>query len=332
MYKLHTKLTQTRTTQLPHDSRKTNKRVSFSTGVTPTTSVSRPQLKSNQIEDRVLLNNSQEKKQEVEDHRRNVKFSKNKTSVTACNDSLKAKISNVKFVCATCGKCVLNAKHDIYRRFILRKLNIPTMVFYFLFLFLTIVKQDSIFDLIALKLWSANTSGGSYSCRKGHAFVSFPRIVRQLCCSSLMSGFEKSFDTIFLVTDFDFEKSFLSIEDRVLLNNSQEKKQEVEDHRRNVKFSKNKTSVTACNDSLKAKISNVKFVCATCGKCVLNAKHDMCVLKSRNSMNSRTKMPMLVPVSSREPKRIVNQSVATLRRTVASESTNQKPRHTTRKL
>nr|GEW01891.1 retrovirus-related Pol polyprotein from transposon TNT 1-94 [Tanacetum cinerariifolium] len=123
------------------------------------------------------------------------------------------------------------------------------------------------------------------------------------------------------------------MEDKVLLNNSQGKKQEVEDHRRNVKFSKNKTSVTTCNDSLNAKTSNVNFVCATCEKCVLNGKHDMCVLKSRNGVNSRTKMPMAVPVSSRQPKRIVNQSVATpLRKTVALESTNQKPRHTNRKL
>nr|GEU84943.1 hypothetical protein [Tanacetum cinerariifolium] len=113
MYKLHTKPTQTRTSQLPNDSRKTNKRVSFSTGVIPTTSVSRPQLKSNPMEDRVILNNSQGKKQDVEDHRRNVKFSKNKKSVTACNDCLNAKTLNVNFVCATCDKCVLNEKHDM---------------------------------------------------------------------------------------------------------------------------------------------------------------------------------------------------------------------------
>nr|GEV37876.1 hypothetical protein [Tanacetum cinerariifolium] len=62
MYKLHTTPTQTRTTQLPHDFRKTNKRVSFSTRVIPATSFSRPQLKSNQIEDRFMLNNSQGKK------------------------------------------------------------------------------------------------------------------------------------------------------------------------------------------------------------------------------------------------------------------------------
>nr|GEX53363.1 retrovirus-related Pol polyprotein from transposon TNT 1-94 [Tanacetum cinerariifolium] len=120
---------------------------------------------------------------------------------------------------------------------------------------------------------------------------------------------------------------------RVMLKNSQGKKQEVEDHRRNVKLSKNKTFVTACNDSLNAKTLNVNFVCATCGKCVLNEKHDMCVLKSHNGVNSRTKMPVAVPVSTRETKRTVNQSVEKpLRKTVASELTNQKPRNTLRKL
>ncbi|GJV99177.1 retrovirus-related pol polyprotein from transposon TNT 1-94 [Tanacetum coccineum] len=113
MYKLHTKPNQTRTPQLPHDIRKTNKRVSFSTRVIPTTSVSRPQLKSNRLEDRVMHNNSQEKKQQVEDHHRNFKFSNKKTSITACNDSLNAKTSNVNFVCVTCGKCVLNDNHDM---------------------------------------------------------------------------------------------------------------------------------------------------------------------------------------------------------------------------
>nr|GFB76689.1 integrase, catalytic region, zinc finger, CCHC-type, peptidase aspartic, catalytic [Tanacetum cinerariifolium] len=70
--------------------------------VIPTTSVSRPQLKSNPMGDRVMRNNSQGKKQEVEDQRRNVKLSKNKMSVTACNDSLNAKTLNVNSVHATC--------------------------------------------------------------------------------------------------------------------------------------------------------------------------------------------------------------------------------------
>nr|GEV73208.1 hypothetical protein [Tanacetum cinerariifolium] len=113
MYKLHIESNQARTSQLPQDSRKTNKRVSFSTGVIPTTSVSRPQLKSNPMGDSVLHNNSQGKKQDAEDHHRSVKVSKNKTFVTACNDSLNAKTLNVNFVCDTCAKCVLNEKHDM---------------------------------------------------------------------------------------------------------------------------------------------------------------------------------------------------------------------------
>ncbi|GKE16739.1 hypothetical protein Tco_1424316, partial [Tanacetum coccineum] len=113
MYKVHTMTNQTKTPQLPQDIRKTNKRVSFSTRVIPTTSVSRPQLKSNQLEDRVMHNNSQGKKHQVEDHRRNFKFSNNKTSVTACNDSLNANTLNVNFICVTCGKCVLNDNHDM---------------------------------------------------------------------------------------------------------------------------------------------------------------------------------------------------------------------------
>ncbi|GJR37997.1 hypothetical protein Tco_1213681 [Tanacetum coccineum] len=117
------------------------------------------------------------------------------------------------------------------------------------------------------------------------------------------------------------------LEDRVMPNNSQRKKQEVEDHRRNFKFSNNKTFVTTCNDSLNAKTSNVNFVCVTCGKCVPNDNHDMCVLHYMNSVNSRIKQPIAMPISTKEPKRTMNQSVATpFKRTVALESTNQKPR------
>ncbi|GJS05248.1 retrovirus-related pol polyprotein from transposon TNT 1-94 [Tanacetum coccineum] len=123
------------------------------------------------------------------------------------------------------------------------------------------------------------------------------------------------------------------LEDRVLHNNSQGKKQEVEDHRRIFKLSNNKTSVTACNDNLNIKTSNVNFVRVTCEKYVLNNNHDMCVLHYINGVNSRTKKPIDVPISIREPKRTMNQSVATLhKRTVALESTKQKPRSTFRRL
>nr|GFA47389.1 hypothetical protein [Tanacetum cinerariifolium] len=64
--------------------------------------------------DSVMHNNSQGKKQEVEDQSRNVKLPKNKTSVTASNDSLNAKTLNVNSVSAMCDKCVLIDKHDMY--------------------------------------------------------------------------------------------------------------------------------------------------------------------------------------------------------------------------
>ncbi|GJU40267.1 retrovirus-related pol polyprotein from transposon TNT 1-94 [Tanacetum coccineum] len=123
------------------------------------------------------------------------------------------------------------------------------------------------------------------------------------------------------------------LEDRVLHNNSQWKKKKVEDHRRIFKFSNNKTSVTACNDSLNVKTSNVNFVCVTCGKCVLHDNHDMCVLHYINGVNSRTKKPIVVPISTREPKRKENQSVVTThKKIVASEPTIKKPKSIFRKL
>nr|GEZ69607.1 integrase, catalytic region, zinc finger, CCHC-type, peptidase aspartic, catalytic [Tanacetum cinerariifolium] len=67
----------------------------------------RPQLKSNPQGDRFLRSNSHGKKLEIEEHRRNVKLSKNKMFVTTCNDSLNAKTVNVKSVSAMCAKCLI---------------------------------------------------------------------------------------------------------------------------------------------------------------------------------------------------------------------------------
>nr|GEX62776.1 copia protein [Tanacetum cinerariifolium] len=116
-------------------------------------------------------------------------------------------------------------------------------------------------------------------------------------------------------------------------NNSQGKKQQVEDKRKNFKFSNNKTYVTTCNDSLNVKTSNVNFVCLTCGKCVLNDNHDMCVLHYINGVVSWTKQPIVVPISNREPKKTVNQSVApSFKKKVATAFIVKKSRNTTRKL
>nr|GEW35509.1 hypothetical protein [Tanacetum cinerariifolium] len=114
MYKIRTAHTQARTSKLSQDYKKTNKSVSFSTGVIPTTSVSRPQLKSNPKGDRVLRSNSNGKKLEVEEHRRNVKLSKNKMPVTACTDNLNAKTVNVKSISSMCAKSMMIKKHDLH--------------------------------------------------------------------------------------------------------------------------------------------------------------------------------------------------------------------------
>ncbi|GJT58030.1 hypothetical protein Tco_0993084 [Tanacetum coccineum] len=114
MYQIDTRTTQTRAPQLPQTSRNANPRVSTSTGVNHKTIVSRPQLKSNKMKEKVVPNTSQVKfkKTEVEDHHRISSISNQSKSVTACNDSLKSRTSNVNVVCATCGKCVFNLNHD----------------------------------------------------------------------------------------------------------------------------------------------------------------------------------------------------------------------------
>nr|GEV23693.1 ribonuclease H-like domain-containing protein [Tanacetum cinerariifolium] len=114
MYRINTRPTQTRVPQLPQTSRNTNPRMSTSTKVIHRTSVSRPQLRSTQMKDKVVLNNSQVKlkKTEVEDHHRISSISNKTKSVTVCNDSLKSKTLNVNAICATCGKCVFKSNHD----------------------------------------------------------------------------------------------------------------------------------------------------------------------------------------------------------------------------
>ncbi|GJQ89540.1 retrovirus-related pol polyprotein from transposon TNT 1-94 [Tanacetum coccineum] len=114
MYRIETRTTQTRAPQLPQTSRNTNPRAYTSTGVVYRTNVSRPQLRSTQMKDKVMPNTSQVKfkKTEVEDHPRISSISNQTKSVTACNDSLNSRTSNVNAVCANCGKCVFNSNHD----------------------------------------------------------------------------------------------------------------------------------------------------------------------------------------------------------------------------
>nr|GEZ06714.1 retrovirus-related Pol polyprotein from transposon TNT 1-94 [Tanacetum cinerariifolium] len=113
MYRIDNKTTQTRALQSPQTVRNTNPRVSTSTRVNHKTNVSRPQHMSNQLKDKVLSNNSQvkPKKTHVEEHPRISGISNKTKSVTACNDSLNSRTSNVNVVCATCGKCLVDSNH-----------------------------------------------------------------------------------------------------------------------------------------------------------------------------------------------------------------------------
>nr|GFB05103.1 hypothetical protein [Tanacetum cinerariifolium] len=335
-----------------------------------------------------MHNNSQGKKKKVEDHSRSVKLSKNKTSVTACNDSLNDKTLNVKSVSAMCDKCVLIDKHDIKCKCLETELSKSKMIsksFEALqkhAINLEIDLQQCQEKIKNDKSFTKNLSKEFRKERKqyfeiqdlkaqlqdkGIVISELKKLIENLKGKSVDTNFEKSsvirqpsafksqrpsvlgkpttFSNSFERKDFsksksvtqnnvsnDFskpvtaqtlppnKKSILKntnvlapgipqlksnpMGDRVMRKNSQGKKQKVEDQRRNVKLSKNKTCVTACNDSLNAKTLDVNFVSATCDKCVLNDKHDMCVL---------------------------NSVAKSLKKTVASES-NQKPRNITRKL
>ncbi|GKA42770.1 hypothetical protein Tco_0735430 [Tanacetum coccineum] len=100
MYRINTKTTQTRAPQLLQTSRNTNPCAYTSTGVVHKTNVSQPQLRSTQMKDKVMPNTSQVKfkKTKVEDHPRISSISNQTKYVTACNDSLNSRTSNVNAV------------------------------------------------------------------------------------------------------------------------------------------------------------------------------------------------------------------------------------------
>ncbi|GKA35395.1 hypothetical protein Tco_0721886 [Tanacetum coccineum] len=66
---------------------------------------------------------------------------------------------------------------------------------------------------------------------------------------------------------------------------------EVEEHHRNLLLSKNKKHMSSECNNVKLAIQNDNFdvVCAICKQCLINANHDVCVLKYVNGMNFRRK-------------------------------------------
>nr|GEV45036.1 hypothetical protein [Tanacetum cinerariifolium] len=100
MYRIDNRIAHTRAPQLPQTVRNTNPRVSTFTGVNHNTNVSRPQLKSNQLRDNVLPNNSQVKatKTQVEVHPRIPSVLNKMKSVTACKDNLNSRTLNANAI------------------------------------------------------------------------------------------------------------------------------------------------------------------------------------------------------------------------------------------
>nr|GFA02281.1 hypothetical protein [Tanacetum cinerariifolium] len=88
-------------------------KTNVSEGVNHKRNVSRPQLKSNKLRDKVLPNNSQVKvkKTQVEVHPRIPNVSNKIKSVTACKDSLISRTLNANAGCATCNKCLVYSNH-----------------------------------------------------------------------------------------------------------------------------------------------------------------------------------------------------------------------------
>nr|GFA28397.1 integrase, catalytic region, zinc finger, CCHC-type, peptidase aspartic, catalytic [Tanacetum cinerariifolium] len=80
---------------------------------TKQTEFEKPQFKSNQSRDKVLLNTSQvkAKKTLVEVHPRIPSVSNIMKSVTACKDSLNSRTLNANAVCASCNKRLIDSNH-----------------------------------------------------------------------------------------------------------------------------------------------------------------------------------------------------------------------------
>nr|GEV06422.1 copia protein [Tanacetum cinerariifolium] len=119
------------------------------------------------------------------------------------------------------------------------------------------------------------------------------------------------------------------LKDKVVPINSQVKlkKTQVEEHLRIPSISNKIKSVTACNNGLNSRTSNVNVVCATCGKYLVDYDHFAYVIKMLDDVNARTKKPNVVPISTRKPKGHANKSVATPHnKKVASKPTTQKPK------
>ncbi|GKB14058.1 retrovirus-related pol polyprotein from transposon TNT 1-94 [Tanacetum coccineum] len=73
---------------------------------------------------------------------------------------------------------------------------------------------------------------------------------------------------------------------------------EVENHPRNLLFSKNKKHMSSKCNNIKLAIRNDKseIICAMCKQCLISENHDVCVLNYVNGMNSRNKKQKVIQI------------------------------------
>nr|GEV61876.1 retrotransposon protein, putative, Ty1-copia subclass [Tanacetum cinerariifolium] len=97
-------------------------------GVNHKTNVSRPQLRSKQMKDNVVPNNSQVKlkRTQVKDHPKITSISNKNKSVTTSNDSLNSRSLNANVVCATCKKCLVDSNRFVCVTKMLNDVNART--------------------------------------------------------------------------------------------------------------------------------------------------------------------------------------------------------------
>nr|GEW04634.1 retrovirus-related Pol polyprotein from transposon TNT 1-94 [Tanacetum cinerariifolium] len=96
MYQIDSRTTQSKAPQLPQTSKNTNPRVSTSSRVIHKTNSSRPQLRSTQMKDKVMPNNSQvkDKKTEVEDHHMISKLKTQRSCERICCNTLNKTVAS----------------------------------------------------------------------------------------------------------------------------------------------------------------------------------------------------------------------------------------------
>ncbi|GJW64871.1 hypothetical protein Tco_0116755 [Tanacetum coccineum] len=281
--------------------------MSTSRGVNHYTSVSRPQLKSYQVKDKVVPNNSQVKfnHKVVEEHHRILSISRKTKSVTACNDSSKSRTLNVN---ADAIETInIELEHKVAK---LLKEN-ETLKRHYKEMFDSIKTTRAKNIEHTTSLIANNDKFKAQLQEKDFAIAALKNKLRKLTGNSVNTKFAKSSilgkpvlqpcrkqSVVRQPTAFKSERPrFSKQRSQSTTNGSKPTPRINNQNSRNCPASKRSCVTTKivpraehsrnCRNFTDSK----HFVCSTCQKCVFNANHDSCVTKFLNEVNSRAKVP-----------------------------------------